>query len=212
MKQRISEYLLRIGNGTEPTIGNNLIWLPDKIVITAQNEQDYIIERFPGEQYTYFSINSVSKDTLNLYSIEFLNTLTLQELPPHILALKINIPIMLLRNLDPVNGLCNRTRLIYHGLQMHTIDAEIVTGSHQGKHVFIPRIPLLASEDSGLPFMLERKQFPICLAFALTINKSQAMSRVHEMHNIKVEVENGRIQGKDGVYTQNVVFKEALNY
>ncbi|CAG8733413.1 19329_t:CDS:1, partial [Gigaspora rosea] len=40
--KEFSEYLLRIGNGTEPTIGNNLIRLPDNIVITAQNEQDHI--------------------------------------------------------------------------------------------------------------------------------------------------------------------------
>ncbi|CAG8836583.1 31246_t:CDS:2, partial [Gigaspora margarita] len=205
----INKYLLRIGNGTEPTIGNNFIQLPDKIVISAQNEQDHIIEKFPREQYTYFSFNSVSEDTLNLYPIEFLNTLIPQGLLPHTFALKINVPIMLLRNLDPVN----RTRLICCSLQMHTTDAEIVTGSHQSKYVFIPRIPLLASEDSGLPFILERKQFPICLAFALMINKSQdqtlshirlylpqpvfshgqlyiAISRIREMHNIKVAVEN----------------------
>lgn len=31
--QVFAEYLLRIGDGTKPTIGNNLIRLPDKIII-----------------------------------------------------------------------------------------------------------------------------------------------------------------------------------
>ncbi|CAG8465494.1 7405_t:CDS:2 [Gigaspora margarita] len=41
------------------------------------------------------------------------------------------------------------------------------------------KIPLLASEDSELPFLLERKQIPICLAFALIINKSQDQTLLH---------------------------------
>ncbi|CAG8758411.1 10418_t:CDS:2, partial [Gigaspora margarita] len=165
--KEFSEYLLHIRNGTEPIIKNNLIWLPDKIVITSQNKQDHIsllldaiysnlaenstntffiterailtplnntvneinkqiVERFSREQYTYFRFDFVPEDTLNLYPIKFLNTLTPQGLSLHILALKINVSIMLLRNLDPVNSLCNRTRLICHSLQMHTINAKIV--------------------------------------------------------------------------------------
>ena len=149
------------------------------------------------------------------------------------LTLKFGAPIILLRNLDPVNGLCNGTRLICRKLQARTIEAEIITGDHQGKHLFIPRIPLLSSEDAGLPFILERKQFPVWSAFALTINKSQGqtlphvglyfpqpvfshgqlyvtMSRVHEGCNLKAFVRNGMVQGKYEIYTQNIVYEEAL--
>jgi len=38
---------------------------------------------------------------------------------------------------------------------------------------FIPRIPLSPSEDISLPFKFKRKQFPIRLSFAMTINKAQ---------------------------------------
>ncbi|CAG8787949.1 30334_t:CDS:2 [Gigaspora margarita] len=163
------------------TNSTNTDFITERAILTSLNStvneiNKQIVEKFPREQYTYFSFDSVPKDTLNLYPIEFLNTLTPQGLSPHTLALKINVSIMLLRNLDPVNGLCNGTRLICHGLQMYTIDAKIVTGSYQGKHVFIPRIPLLALEDLGLPFILEKKQFSICLAFALMINKSQGQT------------------------------------
>ena len=49
---------------------------------------------------------------------------------PHELKLKINCPVILLRNLDPNNGLRNGTRLMVRALQDNTIDAEIVGGQH----------------------------------------------------------------------------------
>ncbi|XBI06179.1 hypothetical protein VPH35_134225 [Triticum aestivum] len=60
--------------------------------------------------------------------------------------------------------------------QDNAIDAEIVGGQQVGKRVFIPRIPLSPSEDISLSFKLKRKQFPIRLSFAMTINKAQGQT------------------------------------
>ena len=54
----------------------------------------------------------------------------------------------------------------------NTIDCEIVNGHHAGNRVFI-LIPLSPSEDISLSFKFKRKQFPIRLSFAMTINKAQ---------------------------------------
>jgi len=54
------------------------------------------------------------------------------------LVLKIGAPIILLRNINPTEGLYNSTKLIVKGLHQHVIDAEILTGSHFKKRVFIP--------------------------------------------------------------------------
>ena len=43
------------------------------------------------------------------YPVEYLNTLNCSELLLARLALKPGSPLMLLRNLDPSNGLCNGT-------------------------------------------------------------------------------------------------------
>ncbi|KAL5647568.1 hypothetical protein ACJX0J_041923, partial [Zea mays] len=40
--------------------------------------------------------------------------------------LKIGCPVILLRNIDPGNGLCNGTRLVVRGFQRNSIDVEIV--------------------------------------------------------------------------------------
>jgi ATP-dependent DNA helicase PIF1 len=43
---------------------------------------------------------------------------------------------------------------------------------------FIPRIKFI-SDNSGLSFTFARKQFPLQLAYAMTINKSQGQTLSH---------------------------------
>ncbi|RCV18669.1 hypothetical protein SETIT_3G320800v2 [Setaria italica] len=154
-----ADYLLSIGNGTEETFGDEY-----RAILSTRNEHvdavnALMIYRFPGTKQVYYSFASIEDDTRNNYPLDFLNT-------------KRNCPVILLRNLDPHNGLCNGTRLIVRGFQKNCIDAEIVNGQHAGKRVFIPRIPMSPSEDLSLPFKFKRKQFPIRLSFAMTINKA----------------------------------------
>jgi ATP-dependent DNA helicase PIF1 len=66
--------------------------------------------------------------------------------------------------------------IIVKAFQDNVIDAEIIGGQHSGKRVFLPRIPLYPSEDDVLPFKFTRKQFPIRLSFAMTINKAQGQT------------------------------------
>ena len=60
---------------------------------------------------------------------------------------------------------------------MGTVNAnsEEVTGSHRGSQVILPRINITTSE-ADLPFVMIRRQLPIRLAYAMTINKAQGQS------------------------------------
>ena len=143
----------------------------------------------------YHSFDSAADDPHNYYPSEFLNTLTPNGLPRHVLKLKVGCPIILLRNIDPANGLYDGTRLVVRGFQINTIDAKIVLGQYAGKRVFLPWIPLCSSDDEMFPFQFKRKQFPIRLTFAMTIN----MSRGQTIPNV-------------GVYLPNSVFSHGQLY
>jgi PIF1-like helicase/Helitron helicase-like domain at N-terminus len=200
--------------------------------IDADTISDMIMDKIPGETKIYPSADSADStenthiQQPQIYSPEFLRSLKISDLPPGELKLKIGIPIILLRNLNPSEGLCNGTRLIIHKLQSKIIDAEIITGSHIGKHVFIPRITLSPSENN-LPFILKRRQFPIRIAFSMTINKSQgqtlnqmglylpqpvfshgqlyvALSRITSYQWIKVLINNNHWDYQ----TKNIVYSE----
>ena len=100
-------------------------------------------------------------------------------LSPHILQLKKkHSSIMLLRNLDPVNGHCNGTRYVIEHLHDYIIDATIACGPHAGKRICIPRISMIPS-DNIFPFHMKRKQFPVRPAFAITSNKAQGQTLSH---------------------------------
>ncbi|XP_051223656.1 uncharacterized protein [Lolium perenne] len=167
-----------------PALDHNMAnpgYMTARAILSTKNDNvDVInmrmIERFQGEEKIYYSFDSAEDDPHGYYSLEFLNGLTPNGLPPHALKLKINCPIILLRNIDPANGLCNGTRLVVRGFQKNAIDAEIVMGQHAGDRVFLPRIPLCPSDDEMFPFRFKRKQFPIRLSFAMTINKAQGQT------------------------------------
>lgn len=49
-------------------------------------------------------------------------------MPPSILYLKVGVPIMLLQNLEPLEGVCNGIWLVVRKVTKHIIYARILTG------------------------------------------------------------------------------------
>jgi len=103
---------------------------------------------------------------------EFLNSLRTSGLPNHSIRLKVGTPIMLLRNLDQCEGLCNGNRLIVTRLAQHAISAKIITGKNKGTKIYIPRMSMSPSQ-SPWPFKRIRRQFPIMLSYAMCRNRNR---------------------------------------
>ncbi|KAI9091985.1 hypothetical protein K1719_027920 [Acacia pycnantha] len=111
----------------------------------------------------------------NLYDVEYLNAIKCSGIPHHKLVLKVGVPVMLIRNIDQAAGMCNGTRLQISQLGKNVIKAKALNGTSIGEEILIHRMDMNPSETK-LPFNMTRRQFPIIISFAMTINKSQECS------------------------------------
>jgi hypothetical protein len=195
---------------------------------TVDNYNDKAIAAFPGPYFpSHFSFDETDPDNKYPISMEMLNASKATALPDHVLKLKKGCILMLIRNLNLKEGLCNSTRLQLVNATKNVLQCIIVTGDKKGETVFIPRITIV--EDKKFPFILRRHQFPVKLAFSFTINKSQsqtftkigidlenevfahgqcyvAFSRAKSWNGIKVKLADENIENK----IRNIVWKEAL--
>ncbi|XP_012855092.1 PREDICTED: uncharacterized protein LOC105974523 [Erythranthe guttata] len=200
--------LASIVNETYPSFLENMddiSYLQHRAILAPTNEivdvvNDYMLSLVPKEMKTYLSFYSTCSANGSIdrpddiHTPEFLNTVNSSGLPNHELKLKEGVPVMLLRNIDQSSGLCNGTRLSITRLGNRVLEAKIISGTNIGHKVFIPRLTLTPS-DNRIPFKFQRRQFPIILSFAMTVNKSQGQSLQHV-----------------GIYLQKPVFSHGQLY
>ncbi|KAL4143317.1 hypothetical protein QTP88_005663 [Uroleucon formosanum] len=83
--------------------------------------------------------------------------------------------VILLRNLNVVSNLMNSTRFVVRNIYDRSLDLESITDQGTGQRILLPRIDLTPS-DSTLSFSFTGRQFPIRIAFAITINNAQGQT------------------------------------
>ncbi|PIC25660.1 hypothetical protein B9Z55_018506 [Caenorhabditis nigoni] len=197
------DFLLRVGNGTENDVDEHINLDPDcmcstdivsevfglklrsntdlseKAILAPKNVDvdkmnEKVLQRMEGNEKLYFSRDEIVEDQPTWMTTEFLNSINTSTLPPHQLKLKTGSVVMLLRNLDVGGGLCNGTRLVVEEMGRRLLRCKFASGEKKGKSVLIPRIDCY--DENNLAFKLKRTQFPVRLAFALSINKAQGQS------------------------------------
>jgi hypothetical protein len=219
----------------DPTFFQNRAILAPTLEI-VERVNNYVMDLMPGEEREYLSCDTVCKCDEDVgidrrwITTEFLNDIKCSGMPNHKLHLKVGVPVMLLRNVDVSSGLCNGTRLTIASLGKNIISANVVSGSHCGEVVYITRMNLVPS-DANVSITFQRRQFPLCLCFAMTINKSQgqtlsnvglylprpvfthgqlyvAVSRVKTRKGLKILVTDDH--GQPSNRTMNVVYHEVF--
>lgn len=228
-------------NPDDPLPGDQ--YFSERTILSSRNDDvDFInskiLRQLPGESQTFTSVDAAGSRGENggremMYPREYLNSINCSGLPLARLELKIGAPVMVLRNLAAAEGVCNGTRGVVAQMSARVIRVRLLTGTHAGDTVFIPRLKITPSE-SQVPFDFSRIQFPIRLSFAMTINKSQgqsvahvgldlrspvfthgqlyvAISRVTSVQNIKAVTTPKPDGSTDGpLLTKNIVYPEVL--
>jgi hypothetical protein len=212
---------------------SRMILAPRNIDVGEINQE--ILDRMASDSRQYISADEIihepgadPRDDEPI-PIEYLRTVNTSSLPPGELNLKIGCPVILLRNLSPAQGLCNGTRMVITHMGDRVLEVRLLGGERHGQLALIPRISLIPTSSAEVSFKFKRRQFPVRLAFALSINKSQgqsvrhvglylrlpvfahgqlyvALSRATSPHNIKILLPDDAKESS----TTNIVYSELL--
>jgi ATP-dependent DNA helicase PIF1 len=149
-----------------------------------------ILMKMPGDIHCYDAINEADDDTVDPNDREAVeateeNMARVEEtdLPQQQLLLKIGVKVIMIKNIDVRYRCCNGTPAIVRECRPDVITVErIEPDGRPGELVDIVRRQVVrkAKIESGSALSFTRTQFPLKLAFAMTIHKAQGqtLSRV----------------------------------
>jgi len=132
---------------------------------TVNDVNDRLLDRMPGTEHRFDKVNTVqfsnAADQAEHYVVEYLQSINLASLPPSCLRLRIGVPLILIRNLSPKQGMCNGTRLRLLGISRNCLQIAILGVSGMVKFV--------SYQESSLP-----QRTRICPSF-LNVSSSLSM-------------------------------------
>ncbi|XP_025665110.1 uncharacterized protein [Arachis hypogaea] len=182
--------LLNLNNGSY--FGDRTILALTLEIVNDVNK--HIMKSLIGEEKTYLSFDSFCvkegnmKSELDTITPDVLNAINCSGLPPHLLALKEGVLVMLLRNIDQSNGLYNGTRL--------QVSKEPLVVSFS--------MTINKSQDQTLTTVELYLSKPVFTHGKLCV----ALSRVRSKSGVRILIENNSFKTKGTII--NVVYREVF--
>ena len=187
----MSQSLLSNGTVLETDEGlEHAVQLSRRCIVASTNSQVYtvnnmVLDRFqcgePADAVVLHSVDYYSSEVgaamRRQVPLHILNQQSVSGVPPHRLRLKVGCIVSLMRNVDPVHGLCNNTRLQVLQINDNSIRARVCSGPASGQVHSIVRIVFHCSptyQRRVIPMC--RLQFPLQLAFACTVHRVQGQT------------------------------------
>ena len=135
-----------------------------------------ILRRMDGEETTVHSVIRLASDDRtrlsNFLTEEFLQSLKSPGVPNHHLKLKLNCLCLVMRNIFIEDRVMNNTKVIVRDISRKFVTVEMLL---EHRRVLLPRIVFrFTLPRSGVT--VERRQFPLWLCYAITVNKAQGQT------------------------------------
>ena len=204
-------------------------WLQNRAILTPLNADvdrinAILMGKIVSEQHLYNSVDRMADPEAVPVPVEVLNGIEVSGLPSHQIVLKIGVPVVIMRNLDAPR-IVNGTLCTVVSTRPNVIELAVLTGPGKGDRLLLPRIWMEVAADSGLGFSFRRLQFPLKVAFGMTVNRCQGQTKrcvgVYLPQSVfthgQLYVALSRVGSADGIevfcpkpYTRNVVYREVL--
>ena len=170
------------------------------VVLTASNWRvnqlnSLIQERNPNPARELLSSTSIKSSThdefIDVLTPELLATARNHQVPPHVLTLKKGDICFLMATLSKKDGIVKNQRLRILEIGTRLIHAELLLDGGMTRRCLIPRFRFNFKYRRGME--ITRLQFPLKLAYACTINKSQGMTFNRVLLDSKAQLMFGRL-------------------
>lgn len=142
----------------KPIVGNKLIY----------NERSYNERSYVGILNSMDRSKIHDNNIIKVLTSQFLSSLRTSGLSNHHITSKVGTPIMLMRNINQSEGLCNGTRLIVTKLGNHIIETQMMGGKGDDKIIYIPMMDMSPSQ-SPWSFKLNRWEFLIIVCYSVPL-------------------------------------------
>jgi hypothetical protein len=132
--------------------GHSDQYFSEHIILSTINNKvnklnNIVFSKFPSNAQLFPSVDFIpnserlgEQNPMLNYPVEYLNKINCESLPLAKLKLKTGCPVIVLKNLDTANGVCNGSRGILTRYSNRVLEVKLLTGKHARETVSISRV------------------------------------------------------------------------